>query len=153
MGCFAKGCITLLVLGLVIGGLTVVGGYMGVNYLKSFIATAPAQIPVKEITPEQYTAISSRVESFKQAVQNNVESRLELTADDINAAIATEDKWKELRGKCQIRIENGQVLAQVSFPLEKLDPKNSMFAGKYLNGTIGLEISINNSNYLYLTTN
>jgi len=146
LGCAAKGCIALVVIGIIVAAVLGVGGYVAYNYAKSFIADSPIQVPVKEVTPEQYAAIRSRFEAFGQAVQNNVESQLELTANDINSMIAMEDKWKELKGRCQVRIENDRIFAQVSVPLEGLDPKNpnSPFKGKYLNGSVGVEISINN---------
>jgi len=148
MGCFAKGCITLVVIGLLLGVIGGVVGYMGYNYAKGFVATSPIPIPVKQATPEQFTAIRGNFEAFQQAIQNGAEAEWELTADDINIAIAMDPEWAKVKGKAQVLIKDGQLLAQASIPLEKLDPKNPQFAGKYLNGTIGIVASIENGEFL-----
>src|SRR5690349_8252010 len=88
-GCFFYGCLTVVVLALVVGIMAV----LAVNYVKNLINTytdtSPMTLPKVEMPAAEYEALDKRVTAFKDSVdkQKNV-SPLELTGDEINALIA-----------------------------------------------------------------
>ncbi len=137
MGCFAKGCIVLLVLGLIVAGVLGWGAYVAVQKVKEFTATSPALVPIQQATEEQFQEVQGRWQAFAAAVQSNMPGQLVLTADDINTLVAMSP---DLKGKFHIRIENGQAFTQASIPLDNVPG----FSGRYLNGVIGLKVGIEN---------
>jgi len=63
MGCFAKGCLTLIIAGLVSrGGFFVGGSFFVLNRaINVFTSTQPVQIQVRQATPAETTSGESEV--------------------------------------------------------------------------------------------
>ncbi|MBI4023631.1 MAG: hypothetical protein HY360_01535 [Verrucomicrobia bacterium] len=146
MSCWTKGCIALLVIGLLFGAFLAWGAYRLYHKALEFTSTAPANLPVQEATAEQYQEVSSRVDAFRQNLQNNAPAELELSAAEINTLIAMDPKNSELKGRLHVGIENNQVLVQFSIPLEKMGNLGKLpgAAGRYLNAAVGAQVEIAN---------
>ena len=149
MGCFAKGCLILIALGilLVVVG---VGGTWGLRQI--YLSDKPAPIPeaaapsepsaatpgeTSAPTPSGTTAaVSERLKTMKKAARAHERADVEFTAADINAMIAANRKS---RGTAFVRIDDNVMQAQFSIPLERFDvPFQNAFGlgDRYLNATV-----------------
>ncbi len=104
------------------------------------VGTAPidAQDP-------RISELTGKLEAFKTAVSGETESRIELTVDDLNLAIATYAPLSELRNTFHVRElrEDGSLVADISFPMNgkprrTKDGEQGWVAsdGRFLNGSL-----------------
>jgi hypothetical protein len=149
MGCFARGCLILIALGilLVVVG---VGGTWGLRNI--YLSDKPAPIPeasppskpsaaapgeTSVATPSETSApVRERLDTFKKAARAHEQTGVELTAADINALIAANRKS---RGTAFVRIDDNVAQVQFSIPLERFDlPFRNAFGlgDRYLNATV-----------------
>jgi hypothetical protein len=142
-GCFFYGCITgLVLLVIVLGGLMV-----GLHYVKRmvnrFTDTRPRELPTFQMSPGEIDTLKQRFAAFQQAVrEQRPVPPLELTADDINALIASGPEGQTWKGKFYISLEGDQLKGEVSVPLQEVGL--SMFKGRYLNGSATFNLSFRN---------
>lgn len=135
-GCLIVGIGTALLLLLMIGGG--VGGYFFLKgQVDKYTSTEPVEIPVAEATEEEVAEIQSRIDRLQQAVEADepaAEREVVLTADDLNALIASQD---DLKGRVFVRIEGDQIAGDVSIPLDDVP----MGKGRYLNASATFDAS------------
>jgi hypothetical protein len=150
MGCFAKGCLILIVLAILLVVVGVGGTYWSVRHV--YLSDKPAPIPqtsppseTEAVTPggtsvatpsEKSAEVRERLDTMKQAARAHEQTDVELTAADINALIAANRKS---RGTASVGIDGNVLQAQFSIPLERLDvPFQSAFGlgDRYLNATV-----------------
>lgn len=124
MGCFGKGCITLLVLVVLLTAAFFIGSYVGVRYVVT--SSKPRELPVVEPEPPVQQEARERWDEFERSSKSEQPARIEYTASEINQLIAANRK---ARGKAYVSIENNVGHVQVSIPLEKIG-----FRGRFLNG-------------------
>jgi hypothetical protein len=127
MGCFGKGCLTLVGF-LIFLAIAFTGGtFLAVRFLRtSYFSTAPMQLPASTATEEEQQAARANWYDFEHAARAHTARRIELTADQLNALIASEPA---LRGKAFVTIDNDTARLQISVPLEDL----TLFRGRYMN--------------------
>lgn len=90
------------------------------NAIAKFTATTPQPIEVSPLEGQgpSLTALAQRVEAFRQALAGEGEATLELSAEEMNLAIANYDAFKELRGTLRVVSAGDQTLElAISFPL------------------------------------
>jgi hypothetical protein len=150
MGCFAKGCLTLIVLAILLAVIGVGGTFWSVRHV--YLSDKPAPIPQTSLPSEPSTitaggtsvtapsetsaAVRERLDTMKKAARAHEQTNVELAAADINALIAANRKS---RGVASVGIDGGVAQAQFSFSLEKLDvPFTNAFglSDRYLNATV-----------------
>jgi hypothetical protein len=156
-GCFFYGCLTLVVLVLVVGlGSFLVVRY-GLNKLAAFVEqyteAAPMALPAVQMPAAEYEQLDKRITAFTDALNaQKVTPALILTGDEINALIANNAAWKELKGKMHVTIEGDQIKSQVSIPMDEFArlPGMSRLKGRYLNGSAALKASFD-SGTLFVT--
>jgi hypothetical protein len=141
MGCFAKGCLTLFVLLSLLGVIVGIMVYTGYRKIAGYIADKPANIRVYPATDAQYNALTQKMTPFALAIQTNQASTLELSADEMNTLIARDPNFAHLRGKTYLTIENNELGADMSFPIDD-DAKSGRAATKYFNGHVVLGVSV-----------
>ncbi len=150
MGCFAKGCLILIALGilLVVGGIG--GSYWSLRHI--YLSDKPVPIPEASVPSETTTAtpgetsvatpsetsatVRERLDTIKSAARAHERTGVEFTAGDINALIAANRKS---RGMAFVRIDGNVAQVQVSIPLERFDVpfRNAFGLGdRYLNATV-----------------
>jgi hypothetical protein len=150
MGCFARGCLILIALGilLVVVG---VGGTWGLRQI--YLSDKPVPIPeaaapsettatpgeTSAATPSgPSTAVRERLKTMKKAARAHERADVEFTAADINAMIAANRKS---RGTTFVRIDDNVMQVQFSIPLERFDVpfRNAFGLGdRYLNATVAI---------------
>ncbi len=146
-GCLFYGCIT----GVVCLVAILIAALLGLHQLKKLLYQStddgPAPMPALQMTPEQIERVRQRVEDFRDAVRTGRPTApLELSGDDINALIASDPDFRELKGKLHVTIDGSQVKSQLSLPLVELGLPR--FKGRYLNGTASLGVSFQNGTLL-----
>jgi hypothetical protein len=149
-GCFGKGCLLLLVFGILFVVVGIGGTYWSLRHV--YLSDKPAPIPeataptattaatpgeTSVATPSEKSAeVRERLDTMKQAARAHEQTGVELTAADINALIAANRKS---RGTASVGIDGNVLQAQFSIPLERLDVpfRNAFGLGdRYFNATV-----------------
>ena len=152
MGRFAKGCLILVALGivLVVGGIG--GAYWSLRHI--YLSDKPAPIPEASVpsetsaaTPGETSAaapgetsdtVRERLDTLKSAARAHERTGVEFTAAEINALIAANRKSS---GLAFVRIDGNVAQVQLSIPLERLDVpfRNAFGLGdRFLNATVSV---------------
>src|SRR5438105_5381044 len=127
LGCFAKGCLILVVFFILLGLAFVAGTYYAAKYLRTeYFSAHHDRLPISQATVDEEQAVRTRWDAFEKAAHANQAARIELTADDLNALIASEPK---LHGNAYVTIEDNTAHLQLSMPSGKARRLN----GRYLN--------------------
>jgi hypothetical protein len=145
MGCFARGCLTLVVFAIVLGIACFAGMYWGLHRHSAIfhglywlakaqaIAQSPVSVPQFTASDAQIQSVHERCEDFEQKARAGQSAELELTADDINTLIATN---QDARGKVFVSIDGDRLRCQASVPVGELIGRS----GYYFNGDITVEL-------------
>jgi hypothetical protein len=146
-GCFFYGCITGLVLLL----LLAVGGLVAVHYAKKAISglvneytdTKPMTLPTVQMSQADIDKLTKRWQAFEEAVKGQKPTPpLELTADEINALIASGPNNQAMKGKFYVSLDDNRIKAELSVPLNEIGWK--MVKDRYLNGSGTFNVSVQN---------
>jgi hypothetical protein len=142
-GCFFYGCITGVALLVLMLALL----FLGLCYVKHLVNrytdTKPMELPTVHLSPAEAAQVKERFEAFQQAVREQRPTKpLVLSADDINALIASGGEQEAWKGKVYVSLDDDKLKGQVSVPLQ--DVGLSMFKGRYLNGSATFNLSFRN---------
>lgn len=120
MGCFAKGCLTVLVLGfLFIGGVCFTGWYVFHKLAtNNIISDTPIGVPLEQPTETQYQAADSSLNRLKTAASESREETVSFTAADLNALLARNSDFRDLEGHARVEIANSAMTISLSTPLD-----------------------------------
>src|SRR5277367_2711414 len=157
-GCFFYGCITMIVLALIVAVL----GFIGIHYvanavnlkLDQYTETQALVFPKVAIKPDQLKELQDRVAAFNAAIEAHHNTLpLILTSDDINALLAGDTNLTEFRNKVYVDVEGDKVKGQLSLPLGKYFRIPMVhFKGRYLNGSGTFSVGVSNQIlYVYIT--
>jgi hypothetical protein len=130
VGCFVKGCLILVVFFICLG-LAFVAGYYFAQKHEHF-STHHEPLPTSHATVEEENEVRARWDSFEKSARANEFARIELSADDINALVASEPK---LRGNVYATIDDTTGHLQISMPLAK----GGWFRGRYVNAQCSVQ--------------
>lgn len=135
MGCFAKGCLILVIAALVLGAAFIGGGlFLASRALHVFTSSAPAQIAVQPTTAAEIQTAEAKFDTLRSAIRNRVETTVEFSAQDINALIQHDPDLRDMRGRVRVSIANSIASLDVSAPLDRLQWKQ--FKGRWFNGNV-----------------
>jgi hypothetical protein len=144
LGCFARGCLVLLVFAIVLGIACFAGMFWGFQRHSAIvhgiywlakthsIADAPVSLPEFNASEAQIQSVRERWQDFEQKTRAGQPAEIELSADDINTLIATNP---DARGKVFVVIDGNQLRLQTSVPFGELIGRR----GYYFNGDISVE--------------
>ena len=142
-GCFFFGCITSLVLLVLLLGALLLGLHYVKKLVNRFTDTQPMELPTVQMSQPEIDKVKERFEAFKAAVRERRPTKpLVLTADEINALIASGPDQQALKGKFYVRLEGNQLKSEVSLPLQDVGLR--MFKGRYLNGSATFDLAFRN---------
>ena len=156
-GCFFYGCMTCLVLLLVVGLTAFLGVRYAIHRANAMIAeytdTQPMALPKEEMPAAELDALKKRFAAFHDALQAHSNTApLILTGQEINALLLSAPEMKDFKDRFHVALEGDQIKGQVSLPLEPyfkipfIDTK-----GRYLNGVGVFKAALTN-NQLSITT-
>jgi hypothetical protein len=136
MGCFAKGCLILIVF-LIFLVLAIIGGTIyGVRYLRgNYFATTSVPLPANSATAQEQDSAHQKWYSFERAARSHTPARVEMRADELNALIASEPK---LRDRAYVTIDGNTGHLRVSIPLIDV----SWLRDRYLNAECVVQSSV-----------
>ena len=135
-GCFFWGCLSLVVVFLVLLiGIPLAAYFTVRHYVNKFTSDVPLNIVAVELPEEEMKALEARFETFDAAMDKGEPQDLEVTAKEINAMIA---KDEQLKGHVFVRIADGKVGGDVSIPMDQLPGGGSRF----LNATADFDVSM-----------
>jgi hypothetical protein len=148
-GCFFYGCLTLVILTL----LVCVAGFFAVRYalnrftalIEQYTDAAPAALPPAELPAGDYEGLQGRLAEFQEVLEGRKDGPpLTLTSAELNALIANHAMMKEWKDRLRVAIDGDQVKAQLSLPLDRVAglPFLSRLKGRYLNGSAVLKASL-----------
>ena len=162
MGCLARGCLILLVFAIVLAIACFAGMYWGLHrhsalfygsyWLAKPRSIAEAPSPVSGFSPSvhQMQSVRERWQDFEQKTRAGQPAEIELSADDINSLIATND---DVRGKVFASVEGNQLRLQASVPIGGFLGR----PGYYFNGDVIIELngaqSLDNPQFTRVTIN
>jgi hypothetical protein len=116
------------------------------NEIAKFTDSTPASIEISSLENQEpkLLALAQRVEGFRQALAGEGEAFLELSAEEMNLAIAAYDSFKELRNTLRVTgIDENSLQLAISFPLNgkprftHSDEKGWIASdSRFLNGTM-----------------
>ena len=145
LGCFARGCVTLLIFAIVLAIACFAGMYWGLHrhsalFYGSYwlaktrsIAEAPTPVPEFNASDQQIQRVRERWQEFEQKTRAGQAAEIELSADDINCLISTTEG---ARGKAFASIEGDLLRLQASVPIGGLLGR----PGYYFNGDVIIEL-------------
>ena len=136
MGCFAKGCLILVVFFIFLGVAIIGGTIYGVRHLRgNYFPTTSVQLPANNSTEHEQELSREKWYSFERAARAHMPARIEMTADELNALIASEPK---LRDRAYVTINDNVGHLRVSIPLDEV----SWLRGHYINGECSVQSSV-----------
>ena len=142
-GWFFYGCITGLVLLVLVLGALMVGLHYVRKMVNQFTDSQPMEVPTVQMSQGEMDKLKQRFEAFQKAVREQRPTEpLVLAADDINALIANGSERQALKGKLYVGLEGDQIKGEVSMPLREIGL--SVFRGRYLNGSATFNLSFTN---------
>jgi hypothetical protein len=151
LGCFARGCLILVVFGIVLAIACVAGLYWGFQGHSAIVhgvywlakthslAETPAPVPQFAASDEQIQRAQERWRDFEQKIRAGQQAEIELTADDVNSLIAAN---RDKRWKAFVSMEENRLRLQTSVPLGEFLGRSGYFNGDImiqLNGAQSLE--------------
>ena len=146
LGCFAKGCLGLVVVTLFVTLLLGVGSYF--LFSRGIVASQPAPLPVEELSPDALSDVQQRVQQFRSTppaptpapaqdsqgtetptpVPETPARQLVVSAGEINGLIAAN---RNARGHAFVSLSGNTAQVQISIPADKVPG----FPRGYLNGS------------------
>src|SRR5207302_11409739 len=133
LGCFAKGCLILVVFFILLGLAFVAGTYFAAKYLRTeYFSEHHLRLPPNKATVGEEDTVRARWDAFEKAAHAHEAARIELSADDLNALIASEPK---LRGNAYVTIEDSTAHLQISMSLGK----SRLFRNRYVNAQCSVQ--------------
>jgi hypothetical protein len=112
---------------------------------KTITSTTPTEIPVEKPSQEKAEELGQRLVSFQTAITEDKAAELILSAQDLNALIALDP---DFAGKVFFQIEGDQVFLKGAIPLNNVPG----LEGRFLNGTIAMNISLKNQKLVITPT-
>ena len=144
LGCFARGCLILLVFAIVLAIACFAGVFWGFQRHSAIvhgiywlakthsIAEAPVSVPEFSASDDQIQSVRERWQDFEQKTRAGQPAEIELTSDDTNTLIVTN---RDTRGKVFVSIDGSQLHLQASIPFGELIGRR----GYYFNADITVE--------------
>lgn len=121
MGCFAKGCLTVLIIGFIlIAGIIAGTWYLYVKTVDNLTSPAPADVHIEPPSESQFQIAENSMARLRKAIANNEETTVEFTAVDLNALLARDLDFKEWRGRTRIEITDSTVTIALSASLNSI---------------------------------
>jgi hypothetical protein len=136
MGCFAKGCLILVIFFVLLLLAFIGGGFLAMRYLRTeYFPKTGIELPTATPAEQEEQAVRARWQTFDTHARAHEPARIELSADDVNALIASEP---QLRGKAHVSIEDNVARLQISIPLDTV----WWLHGHYMNGECTVQSSV-----------
>ena len=136
MGCFAKGCITVVVVLMLLGVLLGGAAWYVFNSFQAFVSTSPVSVRSFQASDAQYQDVTRRYTEFIQALNAGRAATFSLSADDLNTLLNRDPEFKKNRGRMFVDIKDSDIMAEASFPIENNGSSRRGAQKAYFNGRV-----------------
>jgi hypothetical protein len=139
-GCLGCGCVLVLVVFLLFGGLMGGGIYMVGKGLNVMSSASPAAIPPFTGGEDVYDGAQKKITQFNQDLSASKTSTLTLSSDEVNAVLDHNVDLKKSQAELLITLTGDQARVQTSVASNKVPGANFVVKDRYFNldGTTGL---------------
>jgi len=148
MGCFAKGCLVVIIAGVLLFGVGGIG--MWFFYGKAigiFTSPQPTDVRIENVSDADLRSAENKLNQLGQATNSNQETTVEFTAGELNAMIAREPLFAELNNHARIAIADSVMTVETSVPLgQTMLPK---LRGRFFNGTARFGFTFTNDEFAF----
>ena len=147
MGCFAKGCLVVIIAGILlcvaggVGAWFVLGKVVG-----KFTSSQPVDVRIENVADADLRNAEDKLNQLGQATASNQEITVEFTANEINAMIAREPLFADLNNHVRVAIADSILTLEVSAPLGQA--KLPKLRGRWFNGIARIGFSFTNEEFL-----
>jgi hypothetical protein len=118
MGCFAKGCLVVVVGILLVGVVGVGAWFFYGKAVAVFTFAQPAAIRIEQVSDADLGAAEQKLNRLRQATANSEETTVEFTAAELNALIAREPLFVGMRNRVRVAITDSIMTLEMSVPLD-----------------------------------
>lgn len=142
-GCFFYGCLTTAVIVvLAIIGIYVGARVVGKRILNTYTSTNGVAIAPVTLPRDQGNAAVRKINDFVADLNaGRATGPLELTAEELDYFVRHHKDWAHMREHLHVDINNGRVQAQISFPMQAINPS---LKGRFVNATAELTPKVSN---------
>ena len=146
MGCFAKGCLTVLVLGAFFLAVVGIGGwFIYKKTLNNLTSYSPGEVRVETPTTAQVQSAEATRTRLDEAVARNQETTVEFTGPELNYLLSRDPDLDYLRGRTRIEIAESTMTVALSAPLTRLPWPG--LKGRWFNGTVRFTMTYSSGNF------
>ena len=144
LGCFAKGCLTVVLVGIILGVMCGGFGWYFARDLAPYLSQQPAQIRVYPATEAEYQTVEAKISAFMQTVSGGHHANLTLSADELNILVARDPQFSSWRGKAYLVVAKDQIAAETNTLLNEQAPE---FQRVYFHGRVVFEASFSSGDF------
>lgn len=146
MGCFAIGCLTVLVVGFLMIAVVGVGGWWFYKTtFKNLTSSGPSDVRIEAPTPEVVQKAESSKARLDEAIARNEETTIELTGPELVVLLSRDADLDFLRDRTRIDISNSIMTVTLSAPLRAL--KWPGMKDRWFNGTVRFGMTYANGEF------
>jgi hypothetical protein len=146
MGCFAIGCLTVLVVGFLMIAVVGVGGWWFYKTtFKSLTSSGPSDVRIEAPTPEVVQKAEGSKARLDQAIARNEETTIELTGPELVVLLSRDADLDFLRDRTRIDISHSIMTVTLSAPLRALHWPG--MKDRWFNGTVRFGMTYANGEF------
>lgn len=148
MGCFAKGCLVVLIAGALLIGVGGIGIWLFYGKAVAvFTSPQPTDVHIENVSDADLRNAETKLNTLGQAAASNQEITVEFTAGELNAMIAREPLFVELSNRARVSIADSLMTVEMSVPLDQTAlPK---LGGRWFNGTARFGFTFTNDEFAF----
>lgn len=148
MGCFAKGCLVVLVLLVCFASVAGIGAwFLYGKAIAMFTAAQAADVRIENVSDVDLRSAEDKLNRLGQAANGNEEATVQFTAAELNAMIAREPLFADLNNRARIAIADSTMTVETSVPLSIA--KLPRLGNRWFNGTVRFGLSFANDEFLF----
>lgn len=141
-GCFFYGCLTTIIVGIVL----IVGIYVGIRYVISnavdtYTQPTPMQLPTLDSSTDSYLKVKSKVEAFQAAIRQSQPASIELTGPEINTYLSSHPGLEGVTDNFRVSVTGSELQGILSIPLDQIG-----YADRYFNATMSIHVEMKAGN-------
>jgi hypothetical protein len=146
MGCFAQGCLIVLIIGFIlIAGVIGSAWFILHKAVNNLTSVGPATVQIEQPSEAQFQAAEDSLTRLNKAIANGEETTVEFTSADLNALLARDEDFKEFRGRARIDIADSMMTIDLSVPLDSIRWRR--LQRRWFNGTARFGLSYSSGQF------
>ncbi|MCM8534550.1 MAG: hypothetical protein NE334_01300 [Lentisphaeraceae bacterium] len=102
----------------------------------------PLPMEYSEATDEVYLEAKRKISGFLKGSKDAGKLQFSLNANELNSLVAHDNRLANLKGVLKFRINNGEILAETSFPLDRIEGLDGKGDGLFLNGETKFQLFV-----------